>query len=36
MMIFTNKMEGKKNIKMDSYDVHVHSIQPQSYDKESF
>ena len=33
--IFTNKIEGK-SIKMDSYDVHVHPIQFQLYDKESF
>jgi len=32
--IFKNR--GKNKIKMDSYDVHVHSIQFQLYDEESF
>jgi hypothetical protein len=32
--IFTNRRKNK--IKMDSYDVHVHPIQFQLYDKESF
>jgi hypothetical protein len=34
MNILKNRRKNK--IKMDSYDVHVHSIQFQLYDKESF
>ena len=37
LSIFTNK--NRRKIKMDSYDVHVHSIQfqlYQLYDNESF
>ena len=35
LSIFANKMEGKNKIKMDSYDLRVHSIKFHLYDMES-
>jgi hypothetical protein len=36
MMNIHKQKEKKIKIKMDSYDVHVHPIQFQLYNKESF